>query len=82
MLESLSCGTPIIATKLGSITEAVDEKTTIFIEPNIESLKKTIDKIIQMKKSHYLKLRKSCRSYALKNFSEHNSKLILNHYKN
>ena len=37
MLESLACGTPLIATKIGSIAEALDDSVAIFPDPNADS---------------------------------------------
>jgi len=46
IIEALSVGLPIIATKLQGISEMVDEKSSILIEPrNIEQLKEAIESI-------------------------------------
>ena len=45
MLESVSSGTPIIATQLGSIREAVNEDVALFIEPNFQSLYDTLTRV-------------------------------------
>ena len=80
MLESLSCGTPIIATKLGSIREALDNSVAEFIEPDIDSLTNQIEKCSLSKFDKYLEKRVNCREKALLKVSEKNINLITNHY--
>ena len=69
MLESISSGTPIIATQLGSIREAVNEDVALFIEPNFRSLYDTLKRVTSINIKNYISMRKTCRKFALKNYS-------------
>ena len=80
MLESISSGTPIIATQLGSIREAVNEDVALFIEPNFRSLYDTLKRVTSINIKNYISMRKTCRKFALKNYSPKNFQMIHNHY--
>ncbi len=80
MLESISAGTPIIATQLGSIREAVNEDVALFIEPNLRSLNDTLTSLNSMNSKNYLSMRETCRKFALKNYSPKNFQMIYSHY--
>ncbi len=80
MLESVSSGTPIIATQLGSIREAVNEDVALFIEPNFQSLYNTLTRVTSINIKNYICMRKTCRKFALNNFSPKNFQMIHNHY--
>lgn len=80
MLESLACGTPLIATKLGSIAEALDDSVAIFTEPNEESFLNNILECSLLNSNDYKQMRSNCRKKALSKFSEKNFDLIANHY--
>jgi glycosyltransferase involved in cell wall biosynthesis len=45
MVESMACGTPVIAYRNGSVPEIVADKTTGFIVDNFEEFKKRITKV-------------------------------------
>jgi len=71
MAEAMSCGTPIIAFRRGSVPELVEQHKTGLICPkdNIESMIKAVKKIYSMSDSSYKKMRKNCRKRVEENFT-------------
>jgi glycosyltransferase involved in cell wall biosynthesis len=71
MAEAMSCGTPIIAFRRGSVPELVIQGKTGFICPKdkTESMIKAVKKLKSMKKSQYIHMRENCRSHVEKNFT-------------
>ena len=61
MIESMASGTPIIATKRGSVPEVVVDGVTGFIVNNIRGMDQAVGKIDTIS-------RKVCRDYVVKNF--------------
>ena len=75
LMESISCGVPVLASNLGAVPEVIDNTVGVLFTPTFKNLKKNlnnIDKIISLKKN--------CRPYALKHFSEKNISLITRFY--
>lgn len=64
MIESMACGTPVIAFRRGSVSEVIiDKKTGFIIENNdIEAMAEAVKKVHRIK-------RKDCREHVEKNFS-------------
>jgi glycosyltransferase involved in cell wall biosynthesis len=79
ILESISCGLPLVGSNKGAIPLAVDSSVSVLVEPTMENLKNTINDLYNNKKK-YERLAGNCRDYAIKHFSERNAKLILNSY--
>ena len=79
ILESLSCGTPVIASNIGGIPEALDHSVGVLVEPKIEAIE---EKIVEFYKdrSKLVKLTENCRRYAEERFSEKNAKIIEESY--
>lgn len=75
ILESLACGTPVIASNLGGIPEALDCSVGILVEPTAKSLTNAITRLYN-KPNELMKLASNCRAYAQKRFSDDNAKLI------
>lgn len=84
MVESLSCGTPVIAFARGSIPEIIKDGETGFIvnqsanyirgkwiikKTGIAGLQEAVEKIYSMSKKEYEKMRQNCRSHVEKNFT-------------
>ncbi|MDP3758339.1 MAG: glycosyltransferase, partial [Candidatus Daviesbacteria bacterium] len=84
LLESLSCGTPIVAFARGSVPEVIKDGETGFIinptdndirgdwivkKTGIEGLCEAIEKIYSMPEGEYQKMRLNCRVLAEKSFS-------------
>ncbi len=78
-MESLACGTPVIASNLGGLTELLDSSVSLLIKPTAKNLTLAINKILNQP-DLYQTLQKNCRPYALKHFSQKNIKYITRHY--
>jgi len=76
ILESLACGTPVLASRRGAIPEAMDESVGKFIEISPNKIKEAVEYFYN-NKDILSKLSKNCRSYAEKRYSERNSSLII-----
>ena len=70
MIESMACGTPVIAFNQGSIPEVIDDGKTGYVVEDTEGM---INAILNIKKIN----RTYCRDYALENF---NSRKMANGY--
>jgi glycosyltransferase involved in cell wall biosynthesis len=75
LMESISCGVPVLATNMGAVPEVVDKTVSVLFTPNLSGLKKHLTNIQSI-----ISLKKNCRSYALKHFSDKNIKLITRFY--
>lgn len=62
LIESMACGTPVIAFNRGSIPEIIEHGTTGFVVSDVESM---VDAVIHLDTIE----RSYCREYALDNFS-------------
>lgn len=80
ILESLSCGTPVIASNRGGIPEALDKSVGMLIEPEVDEVTQTIESLYKHPEE-LANLRRNCRAYAEKRFSEHNAKAIESAYR-
>lgn len=84
MLESMFCGTPIIAYARGSIPEVIKDGETGFIinsspddirgdwivkKTGIEGLCEAVERIYAMPEEQYRQMRKNCRTHVEKNFT-------------
>ncbi len=70
MVESMACGTPVIAFNKGSVSEVVKDKKTGFVVENISEAVKAIKKIDKIK-------RQDCREWVNDNFS---TEIMSNNY--
>lgn len=75
LMESIACGVPVLASNLGAIPEVIDDTVGVLFTPTLSSLKKNLNNINKI-----IALKKNCRSYALKHFSEKNISLITRFY--
>jgi glycosyltransferase involved in cell wall biosynthesis len=80
ILEALSCGTPVIASNRGGVPEALDQSVGILIEPKVDEIQRTIENLYEHPEQ-LANLRRNCRAYAEKRFSENNAKAIENAYR-
>lgn len=79
ILESISSGTPVIASNRGGIPELVDKTVGILVESTADSLKAAIEDLYYNREK--LKIfNKNCRVYAEKNFGEKNATIFLDSY--
>ena len=71
MVEAMSCGTPVIAFRRGSVPEIIVQGKTGFICPQnkISSMIKAVKKIYAMSDHKYKKLRINCRKHIEENFT-------------
>jgi len=84
LIESMACGTPIVAFARGSIPEIVKDGETGFIvnssvndirgdwiikKTGIEGLCEAVEKIYTMPQDQYLQMRKACRAHVEENFT-------------
>ena len=79
ILEGISCGTPIVATNMGCVSDIIDYSVGKLINPTVPNIIKNIEYYYE-NKGELLTVSKNCRPYALKNFSEKNAEVILNSY--
>ncbi|EKD64961.1 MAG: glycosyl transferase [uncultured bacterium] len=92
MIESMACGTPIVAYARGSVPEViVDGKTGFVVNPSdkeingnfiikktgTDGLHEAIDRIFSMSQEEYATMRKNCRDHVEKNFTVEN---MINQY--
>ncbi len=76
MIEALTCGTPLIATKTGGVGEVINDKVGFFIKPSSSEIVNIVEKLfVQRRKLNDMRSR--CISYAKKEFGrEKNFKII------
>lgn len=77
--ESLSCGTPVIVSKRGSLPTIVDKSVGFIVEPNSKNISGAI-KTLNEDPKKLKELEKKCRKYALDNFGLKNAELFDNIY--
>ncbi|MFQ6049689.1 MAG: glycosyltransferase family 4 protein [Candidatus Paceibacterales bacterium] len=63
MVESMACGTPVIAFKRGSVPEVIEDKKTGFVVNNIKTAVKAVKNIDKIK-------REDCRKWVEENFTQ------------
>lgn len=80
ILEALSCGTPVIASNRGGIPEALDESVGMLIEPEVDEIVQTVESLYESPEK-LANLRRNCRAYAIKKFSEDNATAIEDAYR-
>lgn len=72
MIESMACGTPVVAYNRGSVSEIVENNKTGFIvnpQEGTEGMIKAVRKLNSLPKTEYLKMRQNCRVRVEKKFS-------------
>lgn len=72
MIETMACGTPVIAYGRGAVLEIVkDGQTGYIVKPkeNIRGLVEYTKKLDNLSENEYLSMRKNCRKHIEKNFS-------------
>ncbi len=79
VMESVACGTPVVGSNRGGISEALNETVSILVKPTHNNLKNTI-KMLYVDKEKLKILKNGCRDYATMNYSEQNLNLITKHY--
>lgn len=79
IIESLACGTPVIAARRGGISEAMDETVGRFIEVTPESIKNAVEYLYKNPKELF-KLSKNARNFVERRYSEKNVRAIIKTY--
>lgn len=79
MLEALSCGTPVIGSRRGSIPSVLNSSVAILIEPTVEKIKEGIE-FLYHNPQELRRLAQNCRPYAEARFSPDNVKIIIDNY--
>lgn len=71
MIESMACGTPVVAFNRGAVPEIVKDGVTGFICPpdDIDSMVKAVKKIYEMPEAEYRAMRRACRKHVEENFT-------------
>lgn len=84
MVESMACGTPVVAFARGSVPEIIEDGVTGFIvnqsdsdirgnfiikKTGIEGLKEAVERVYTMPEDMYRKMRRACRAHIEKNFT-------------
>lgn len=78
MIEALTCGTPLIATKTGGVGEVITDDVGFFIKPDSASIVQIVN-MLSLKKNELVHMRKKCISHAKKEFGmTANAKIIEN----
>lgn len=80
ILESLACGTPVVAARRGAIPEAMDETVGKLINISVENIKETIEYYFK-NRNKLLNLAKMARRFAERRYSEKNIETIINTYR-
>lgn len=79
ILESLACGTPVIASNRGAIPEAMDETVGKLIDVTPENISSTVNYLFRNPKD-LDKISDNCRKFAEKRYSYHNADEITSTY--
>ncbi len=79
MIEAIACGTPVVASNMGAIPQALDETVSVLIKPTAENFSREIQKLFDEPKRLAI-LRKNCWPYAKRHFSDKNAQAIADCY--
>ena len=79
IIESFSCGTPVIGAKKGAIPDIIDKSVGRVVIPDAENIQKEIEYFYD-NRDELDKLTANCRKYAEKKFSISNIESIKRHY--
>ena len=79
ILEALACGTPVIGSNRGAISEAMDTSVGFFISATPESIKRTVETCFTHPKTLQDRARHT-RSFVEKRASEKNANIIVESY--
>jgi len=77
--EALSCGIPVVASKLGGLSYILDDSVALMIEPTKENIKTALMSLYDNPEQLTL-MRKNAREFALKHFNSGNCEVIIRAY--
>ncbi len=69
MIESMACGTPVVAFNRGSVPEVVKNGVTGYIVKTEKEMIEAVKKIYAMPKDEYMAMRRACRKHVEDNFT-------------
>ncbi len=71
MIETMACGTPVVAFNRGSVPEVIKDGVTGFICPpgDIDCMVKRVKQIYEMPAEKYQAMRRACRKHVEENFT-------------
>lgn len=85
LIESLSCGTPVIVPDRGSPPTFLNKDVAVFL-PYLPDTKSIVSVLTELQETysvtHFDKIRKKCRDYAVDNFGRKNVSIITDAYEN
>ncbi|KKS59163.1 MAG: Glycosyltransferase [candidate division WWE3 bacterium GW2011_GWB1_42_41] len=79
VLTAISCGTPVIASRVGAIPNLITEEVGVLVEPNAESFSSAILDLFE-DVVRYGHMQNNCEGYAKKHFSIDNASTIYKVY--
>lgn len=79
IIEALSCGTPVVASKKGGIPEALDSSVGVLVEPASGEIARAIE-ALHISPGKLSEMQGRARAYALSRFSEANAWAIVDRY--
>lgn len=79
ILEALSCGCPVMASRKGGIIEAMDESVGYFMDPTADGIRACLKNLLN-NRSQLEKKRDAARNYAEMRYSEANAEAIISAY--
>jgi len=78
ILEAISCGVPVIGSKVSGLSEVINEKIGVLFEPEVKNIKNGILHILKS----YEKYSKNCFEYSREKYSDNNARIIIDAYLN
>jgi len=81
LVESIACGTPVLATRRGGTSELVDLGVGLAVKNNQKDVKAKINLIVGNEKL-YQEKRRACKIIARKYFSSQNAQIFIKNYLN
>ena len=79
VLTAISCGTPVIASRVGAIPSLLTEEVGLLVEPSVDNFSSAILNLFE-DRPKYTRMQSSCEGYAKKHFSIDNAATIYNVY--
>lgn len=79
ILEAISCGTPVLASNMGGIPEAVNSSVAVLVEPTLEQMRTELLRLATQP-GRLKQMANNCRGYAEANFGSPNAAKIVSAY--